>query len=173
MTQWIQTFSGIAFWPLDPKPEHVRIADIAHALSMKCRYNGHTRKFYSVAEHSVLVSRHVPEEDALWALLHDASEAYLPDVARPIKAAMPGFVEIEARVMRAVCEAYGLPEAEPISVKAADYAILHDEKAALMDPEAADWGLTGQGLDVPIMALEPAAANRVFLDRFFEIGGIR
>ncbi|MFN9113590.1 MAG: phosphohydrolase, partial [Bacteroidota bacterium] len=73
MTQWIQTFSGIAFWPLDPKPEHVRIADIAHALSMKCRYNGHTRKFYSVAEHSVLVSRHVPEEDALWALLHDAS----------------------------------------------------------------------------------------------------
>jgi hypothetical protein len=173
MTQWIQTFSGLAFWPLDPKPEHVRIADIAHALSMKCRYNGHTRKFYSVAEHSVLVSRHVPEEDALWALLHDASEAYLPDVARPIKAAMPGFAEIEGRVMRAICAAYGLPETEPPSVKAADYAILHDEKAALMDPEAADWGLMGQGLDVAIMALEPAAANRVFLDRFFEIGGIR
>lgn len=82
---WIQTFTGRAFWPLRPRAEDVRIEDIAHALAMKCRFGGMTRQFYSVAQHSVLVSRIVPPADALWGLLHDAAEAYLPDVCRPIK----------------------------------------------------------------------------------------
>jgi len=169
MSGWIQTYSGLAFWPMDPKPEHVRIEDIAHALSMKCRYSGHTRKFYSVAEHSVYVSRYVSDDSALWALLHDAGEAYLPDVPRPIKSAMTGFAKIEDRVMRAVCEKFGLPEEMPGDVHSADYAILHDEKAALMDPEAADWGLKGRGLGVTIEAWTPAEASRRFLKRFSQL----
>ena len=77
--EWIQTFSGGRFWPLDPRPEDVYIGDIAHALSMKCRYAGHTTFFYSVAEHSVHVCRHAPAEHKLWALLHDEGrQVFLP-----------------------------------------------------------------------------------------------
>ena len=62
---WMQTYTGRQFWPIDPRANEVHIEDIAHALSMMCRYNGHCRTFYSVAEHSVLVSQHVPPEHAL------------------------------------------------------------------------------------------------------------
>ena len=82
---WIQTMSGVIFYPLDPRPEEIRIEDIAHALSHQCRFAGHCREFYSVAEHSVRVSRELPQEFMLWGLLHDASEAYLVDLPRPIK----------------------------------------------------------------------------------------
>ena len=84
---WIQTFTGRAFYVLDPRPEDVDIEDIAHALSMQCRFAGHCREFYSVAQHSVTASWLVPPEDALWGLLHDAAEAYVVDLPRPIKRA--------------------------------------------------------------------------------------
>src|ERR1035441_1601867 len=80
----ITTFSGVRFWPLIPNPADIRIEDIAHALSNQCRFGGHTREFYSVAEHSVRVSQLCTPENALWGLLHDASEAYLSDVTAPI-----------------------------------------------------------------------------------------
>src|ERR1039457_118422 len=82
---FIGTFSGLRFWPLDPNPEKILIDDIAHALAHQCRFGGHASRFYSVAEHSVHVSRLCPPEDALWGLLHDASEAYLVDLPRPLK----------------------------------------------------------------------------------------
>jgi hypothetical protein len=81
----MQLLSGKAFYVTDPKPEDIDILDIAHSLSMQCRYNGHTKGFYSVAEHSVLVANLVPPRLRLQALLHDASEAYVGDVIRPIK----------------------------------------------------------------------------------------
>lgn len=87
---WILTYTGREFWPLDPRAEDVFIEDIAHALALTCRFTGHCREFYSVAQHSVLCSHYVADHGGdtgtqLAALLHDASEAYLPDVARPIK----------------------------------------------------------------------------------------
>jgi hypothetical protein len=72
---WMQTFTGRRFWPLDPRGEDVLIEDIAHALSLLTRYGGHCTRFYSVAEHSVLLARAATPENALWLLLHDASEA--------------------------------------------------------------------------------------------------
>jgi hypothetical protein len=95
---WIQTYSGRQFWPLDPRVEDVHLEDIAHALSNVCRYTGHVREFYSVAEHSVHVSWSCEPEDALWGLLHDASEAYLADMARPVKQNMPVYVAAERLV---------------------------------------------------------------------------
>jgi uncharacterized protein len=82
---WIQTYTGKQFWPLSPLPEDIVIEDIAHALSMQCRFGGHVRTFYSVAQHSVHVSLLVEPQYALWGLLHDAAEAYLVDLPRPIK----------------------------------------------------------------------------------------
>lgn len=82
---WLQTHTGVHFYPLDPRPEEIDITDIAHSLALQCRWAGHVKQHYSVAEHCVRVSRIVPKEDALWALLHDAAEAYLIDLPRPLK----------------------------------------------------------------------------------------
>lgn len=173
----IMTFTGREFFPLDPKPGDIDILDIAHALANKCRYNGHCREFYSVAQHSVLVSRHVPREVALWGLLHDAAEAYLPDIARPIKADMPGFREIEARVMAAVTLRFGLAPVEPPEVKRVDSQVLRDEMHALMEPpwQGRDW-LTARSdflpeppLGIEIAPARPAVAKDAFLARFREL----
>ena len=82
----IITFTGKIIDPINPDPEDIDIRDIAHSLSQQCRFTGHTSEFYSVAEHSVLVSEAVPARDAALGLMHDATEAYLADLAKPIKA---------------------------------------------------------------------------------------
>ena len=105
----IQTYTGRKFFPVAPRAEDIEILDVAHALSMLCRYTGHTKQFYSVAQHSVLVSRIVPPQDAAWGLLHDASEAYLCDVARPIKP----YRLLEQRLMVQVAGRFDLTYAEP------------------------------------------------------------
>lgn len=165
---WIQTYCGNRFWPLDPRPEEVHIMDIAHALSMKCRYNGHAKRFYSVAEHSVLVSQHVPPEHALWGLLHDAEEAYLPDIPRPVKKHLPFWKDISDPVQRAVCEAYNLPPNEPPVVKEIDYAICADEKLVLMADGPA-WEGLGAPIGADIQCLSPSEAKADFLYRFLEL----
>lgn len=168
---WIQTFTGKQFWPTEPRAQDVDIIDIAHALSMKCRYNGHCHTFYSVAEHSVIVSHFVPRELALWGLLHDASEAYLVDVPRPIKPFLTNFKELEGRVMVAICEHFGLPIAEPPEVKRIDMAVLGDEMTQLMGPPPADWKLPEPALGVQIHAFNPEAAKMLFLERFYFLTG--
>ena len=106
---WMQTYTGVRFYPMDPRPEELDIRDIAHALSLICRYGGHVDRFYSVAEHCVLMSQCVPEEHALWALLHDASEAYVGDMVRPLKRQLPEYEAAEGRVIAAIVERVGLP----------------------------------------------------------------
>ena len=106
---WIQTYTGKQFWPIDPRACEITIEDIAHALSLQCRFSGHCREFYSVAQHSCLVSSYCIDEDAGWGLLHDAAEAYLVDLPRPIKRFSSLGVEYrkaEERVMAAVNEAF-------------------------------------------------------------------
>lgn len=168
---WMQTYTGRQFWPIDPRPEEIHIEDIAHALSMMCRYNGHCRTFYSVAEHSVLVSEHVPKEHALWALLHDASEAYIADIVRPAKRFIAGYHEAETRIMNAVCERFGLQPTMPTEVKRVDNAILADESAALLGPVPSDWGLSEPPLGVDIIGFSPWDAETLFINRYHEIVG--
>lgn len=145
---WICTQSGVAFYPLDPRIEDVRLDDIAHALANKCRFTGHTRVFYSVAEHCVrgvrIGQRLGYSDNVLRAfLLHDGSEAYLPDVARPIKASLTGFMEIEARVQAAVYAAFGIEvsEAEAELVRKLDDIMLATERRDLMPPITSSWVL--------------------------------
>lgn len=174
---WMQTYTGRVYWPVDPRPEDVSIEDIAHHLSMLCRYTGACSRFYSIAEHSCHVSLMVPREDALAGLLHDAPEAYLNDLNRPLKRS-PGLEEyrrIEALNWRAVSARFGLPEALPHSVETADSEILFHEQAALMPwpPPGMDWGM---GLKKPavvrpelIQGWSPAMAKQAFLERFKEL----
>lgn len=111
----IQTIGGAEFFPLAPRARDVDPREIAHALGYTCRYTGHCRFFFSVAQHSVLMTRyyrdHRPDGDAnaqRWALLHDASEAYLPDVAGPVKPHLAGFGEIEDRLLEVIAARFGL-----------------------------------------------------------------
>lgn len=163
---WMQTISGRQFWPIDPRPEDVDIEDIAHALSMLCRFGGHCVRFYSVAEHSVIVSRHVPPEDSLWALLHDASEAYIADIVRPAKRFIPGYREAEDRIMAAICAAFGLQLDMPATVARADSAILADEAGQIMGAAPKQWHLPEPPLGARIIGLPPVEAKAAFLQRF-------
>lgn len=172
--RWMQTYTGRQFFPMDPRSEDIDVADIAHALSMQCRYNGHVRRFYSVAEHCVLMSRVVSPENALWALLHDATEAYVGDMIRPLKLHMPDFQAAEDQVMLAIAEKFGIDPEMPDEVHEVDARILLDERAALMSAPAADWGLNDLrplGIDIP--AWPPARAETAYLVRLDELTSIK
>jgi len=136
----ICTFTGVEFFPLMPRVEDIRIADIAHALSCMPRFAGHTRSFYSVAQHCVLVSRLVPKHWALYGLLHDSAEAYLMDLPTPIKRLFPAYERAEQRLLGVIGQCFGLPElwqhAAPI--KQADALALRIEQYHLM-PEVSWW----------------------------------
>lgn len=134
---WIQTFTGKQFWPTNPRAEDVDIEDIAHALALKCRYTGHTEVFYSVAQHCVLASRVC--DDPRWALMHDATEAYLPDVARPVKRELNGFREIEDRLMAVIASVVGLPMPMPECVHQVDLVMLATERRDLMATPPRPW----------------------------------
>ena len=168
---WQQTFTGIRFWPLDPRPEEICIEDIAHALSNQCRFSGHVRKFYSVAEHSVRVSLRVAHPHKLWGLLHDASETYMTDLARPIKHYSrlgDAYREIEEPLMRCVCARFGLSPAEPPEVKIADNELLMTEKRDLMRPGPAKWREENfQPLRGIISPWYPEVAEKAFLAMYY------
>jgi hypothetical protein len=131
----IVTFSGKQIDPLNPDPASINITDIAHALSNQCRFTGHVREFYSVAEHSIRCIDLVPQEDQAWALMHDASEAYLSDIARPVKYQLglgDIYREAEETLMVVIAERFGLPWPMPESVHEADDIMLRSEQRDLM-----------------------------------------
>lgn len=169
--EWMLTYTGRAFYPTAPTVDTVDPVDIAHALSMICRYGGHVRRFYSVAEHCVLMSHAVPPVDALWALLHDATEAYVGDMVRPLKRAMPEYRRVEDRLMAVICERFGIEPAMPASVHAADTRILYDERDALLTPSPRPWAsLEGfVPLGVEVQGWQPASAELRYLERLSEL----
>ena len=112
------------------------------------------------------MARNVPAADRLWALLHDATEAYLVDVPRPVKPLLPDYKELEQTVMAAVAEAFGLEGAMPPSVKRADNAILADEAAQIMGAPPIEWGLTEPPLGIKVHCWTPRRARNAFLAAF-------
>ena len=170
--EWMQTFTGRKFYPMAPAAEDVDIVDIAHALSLQCRFNGHVDHFFSVAEHCILMSQSVPAEDALWALLHDATEAYVGDMISPLKHSMPEFAAAEDRVMDAICERFGLEPGMPDAVHDADRRILLTERNALMSRTSQPWDADAlTPLRVTVIGLAPHAAEARYLQRFHELAG--
>jgi len=167
---WMQTYTGERFWPLDPRIEDIHIRDISMALGKLCRYGGHTIFFYSVAEHSVLVSEYVPEEYALWGLLHDASEAYLSDIVKPLKNGLSNYKELENRIMQMVAEKFKLQYPAPKIIDQIDKQILRDEQLQVMNPCKYDWWCTGnKPLGAEIQGWSPIQAGGKFYKRFTEL----
>lgn len=138
-TPTILTASGIPLSLTYPSWRLIDDQDIAQALSRIPRFNGHTHQFYSVAQHCVLASQLVPPEDALAALLHDASEAYIGDMISPIKALLPGYRIIEQRIGVAIAERFGIDPEMPASVKQADLQLLATERRDLLPESAQEW----------------------------------
>jgi hypothetical protein len=167
---WMQTFSGHRFFPLDPRPDEISALDIAHALSLLCRYGGHVDRFYSVAEHSVLMSEAVAPEHALAALLHDATEAYVVDVPRPLKRCLPDYRAIEASVWGAICLRFRLAGDLPAEVKDADTRILLTERDALMSRTRYLWAQDDlEPLPVTITGWPPDEAEARFTARLAQL----
>lgn len=177
----ILTYSGRYFDFLNPELNDYNIRDIAHALSNVCRFAGHTREFYSVAQHSVLVSRvalsqatHVSEipNVGIAGLLHDATEAYLGDITRPLKQLLPDYKVIERRVEAALFAAFLVPNPLPKIVKHADLVMLATEQRDLMPPHDDEWTLIKGIEPMPevINPWHPEKAEREFLLRWKELG---
>jgi uncharacterized protein len=166
---WLQTYTGKRYDVAQPLPSSIDVRDIAHHLSLLCRYAGATKRFYSVAEHSVHVAKLVPAKHALTALLHDATEAYLCDLPRPVKAFIPGYKALEAVAWDAVAMRFDLPHEIPQCVHDADVLMLYAERRQLLvHVEAEDWGLPRPG-PVPntgYLGLAPLDAEALFLARY-------
>lgn len=172
---WMQTYTGKQFFPLSPRIEDIDIRDIAHSLSLTCRYAGHVTKFYSVAEHCVHMSDFVSPRHALWALMHDSAEAYVGDMVRPLKQNMPQFKNAENRILSMIARKFDLPGVAllevPSAVNEADNRILLDEKHVLMPNSPEPWFQENhyEPLGVTIQCWEPKAAEMIFLKRFEEL----
>jgi uncharacterized protein len=172
---WFLSLGGHQLYPLDTRPGDIRIEEVAHALSHICRFGGHVRDFYSVAQHSVLVASALPEELKLVGLLHDATEAYCGDMIRPLKRSIPRYKEIEDRIWLAVAERFSLPVELPPSVKEADNRVLQVERRDLLAPHPWKWTIaqseTGNTpYDWRIEACwPPARACDEFLEEFHRL----
>jgi uncharacterized protein len=172
---WLQTYTGKQFFPMDTRAGDFDILDIAHALSNICRYAGHCREFYSVAQHSVMVSQHCGMVYAIEGLMHDATEAYLADIPRPVKhdQRMLGYCLIESDMEREIADQFGLWYPWPSDVKAADDAVLMAERRDLMATPPIPWGLEHiKPIDQHIQAWSPHLSEQRFLDRYFELTGL-
>ena len=169
----ILTFSGVYVRPLDPDPETLNIEDIAHALANQCRFTGHVKQFYSVAQHSYYVSR-MSNMNSLEGLLHDASEAYLSDLSRPLKYANglgDVYREAERKLEYAIAKKFNLQYPWPLSVKMADDVMLVREARDLMPDnfplnEGVDFNPEGPK---EVVGWLPEFAETMFLHRYREL----
>jgi len=176
---WMQTLQGNVFQAYNPQPDQIDLEDIAHALSMLCRFNGHVEKFYSVAQHSVLCSYIVPEGFELEALMHDATEAYIGDMPSPVKRGQKSFQDLEDRIYAAaIAHKFHLPQELSKEVKLADLQMLVLEKQYLVRDYGYDWGDVIEKAEIPLRVsriiptidpLSPSLAKKWFLARFEQL----
>lgn len=176
MHNFTATGSGKKFHFLDPQPEEICIYDIAHALSMNCRYNGHVSEFYSVAEHSALIAEEVWQRTtcpikALSALLHDASEAYICDIPRPVKPHLLNYEELESNIEKAIQSKFDVPEPCEVT-KYLDCNIVKDEAIELFR-NVPDWVDAYETTGIKLRKLKPSTAETLFLHKYFTFKTMR
>lgn len=172
---WMETYTGKRVNPLELKPSDICIKDIAHALSLICRYNGHCGRMYSVADHSIRVARML--EGSGWelgALMHDSAEAYLGDVIRPLKHLFPEVVEAEHIALNTIFEKYGidLNLRASQSIRDMDNILIATEARDLMKSGGKGWQNMPEPLpDVLVPYYDPPWVEKLFIKKFKEYGG--
>ncbi len=172
---YIVTYTGKKFHLIEPRIQDVDVIDIAHSLSQQCRWTGHTKHHYSIAQHAYYCSFIGPENEAFERLNHDDSEAYMGDMNRPLKHftdAGPAYRKQESVVQSVIHQAFGIPEIEPPSVKIADNIMLYTEKAQIM--ESIQFEVSNPWIESPVANIvieewTPKYAERMFLQRFEEL----
>jgi hypothetical protein len=175
VNHYLQTSSSKHVHPLSPSQDEIDIGDVAHSLSQQCRFLGHTETLYTVAQHCVLVSEMVPPGDALWGLLHDASEAYLCDLPAPIKRdpQMKFYRIAEEAMLTCVARKFGLAPEMPQSVMRADKVLLATEFRDVTAVHDLAWIIAECGCEpaesLRITPWPPTVAERRFLARFQEL----
>jgi hypothetical protein len=157
----IRTFSGQYVNVFNPDPETINIEDIAHALSFQCRFGGHMPEFYSVAQHLINCSYMADDEHRYAALMHDASEAYLLDIPRPIKKGLANYTEIEDNLMRAIATRFNFTYPMSPHVKYIDDQMLNIEWDTLI--------LKKKRIEF-MHPFSSSLAKKSFLERFHELG---
>lgn len=173
---WFITASGLQAFIYDPRRTRITIEDIAHSLSHICRFNGHTRGHYSVAQHSVAVSYLVPSHLQLDGLLHDAAEAYLGDIISPLKRRLSEYRAIEEIWEKHIATLFGLQYPTAPEVRAADIALLLAERRDLL-PSCSRFGAWPEDQEVGnkvrichrIVPQSPELANSLFIQRYQEL----
>lgn len=143
MADYMTTHSKTNFAPLEPNSEDIKIEDIAHALSLICRANGHFPEFYSVAQHCIAcceeaIARKYTNKVALACLLHDGSEAYIGDITRPLKKNLPNYLKAEEVLQGAIYKKYigeAFNEEELAQINSVDDSLLYHEFRHYMGEE--------------------------------------
>jgi hypothetical protein len=174
---YIETASGNKVFFLEPDPDSIDINDIALALSRIPRFNGHTNRFYSVAEHCWTGQRFIQDEFKLAFLLHDATEAYLCDIPSPIKQYLPDYQKLEEGLERAIFNKFGLTYPLDPVIKYMDIAMLSVEAQHLVESRGNDWQLW-KTMKRPIadprmkpLCFDSKTAERLYLEAFYELFG--
>lgn len=165
---YLTTHSGKQVDPANLRVAEVNILDIAHSLSHQCRFAGHTSTFYSVAQHSLRVAERLPRPHRLVGLLHDAPEAYLTDLPRPLKLALPQYTVLEDKVWATIAEAFKINVKIPTEVLWADNQALKTEWRELMNAPLPD-GLKVYSSLPSEAPMRPEEAKREFLRLFYEL----
>lgn len=169
---WVQTNSGIRFNFLNVAEDMISIEDIAHALSLMCRYNGHCKKFFSVAEHSYLLSQYVLNETgnkkkAREALLHDAAEYIIADLPRPVKYSLPQYRILEKNIERVIAKVFNLDYPMGAWLKELDARMLKTERFQVMTVTNMPWEVDSlEVLDLNVMFYPSDVIKELFLDQF-------
>lgn len=170
LAPWIETYTGRHFYFLNPEQDQIAIEDIAHSLAFTCRYTGHSNRFYSVAEHSILVS--YLASDPLAGLLHDASEAYITDIASPIKPYLSNYKELEDMLMARIAKRFGFDYPLDEDIKDCDNTQLKTEAKHLLRSGGYPWAHlypTKRPHGITPNCWSPEEAEKKFLERFEEV----
>ena len=186
---WFQTFTGKIFYALDPREEEIDIRDIAHSLSLSCRFQGHCYYFYSIGEHcirtkmiamSLLVNMGAntvdinPAEVAFWSLFHDAAESYIGDINAPLKANMTQYKDVEDNILSVIGKKYGFsyPMSDKVAeiVYKADKIMLATELRDILTTAPKAWDNDEKpSEDMVIVPYSPQEVERIFLGEYYNI----
>lgn len=180
---FIGTYKGKKFYPLDPRIDEVDLEDIAHSLSLLCRYNGHVKRFYSVAEHCIhaadwLEMKGYGTEVALQGLLHDASEAYVSDVPKPIKRMLNGWERVEEKVQKTIFERFNVSWPMDEAIKEIDLRLLYSEANENFELSLSEWNLNYNPKFmyadcIDFLYLDPSSAESAYLETFERLNNER